>query len=184
MSHLAHILPVHYETRLADRESSPHQALWQLLDAVCDPEIPVVSLWDLGILTHIEMQKNTVIVTITPTYSGCSAMDVMRADIITQLQQHGYSQVEVKTQLAPAWSSTWISPQGREKMQAYGIAPPNPKYCEQQRQIQVAPIRFGVACPHCGSQKTHQISEFGSTACKALHQCNECFEPFDYFKTI
>lgn len=172
----------HYEARLAQRHASAHQAIWNLLDAVCDPEIPVLSLWDLGIITHVEQQANTVHVTITPTYSGCSALDVMRDDIRDTLNANGYAQVEVKTQLAPAWSSTWISPEGRAKLRRYGIAPPNPNYCAQQQAL--APIRFALTCPHCGSRKTHQVSEFGSTACKSLHQCDECQEPFDYFKTI
>lgn len=172
----------HYEDRLKFRQSSAAGNLWDLLDEVCDPEIPALSLWDLGVLADVEQVEDRIVVTITPTYSGCPAMDVMREDIIKVLNTGGYSNVEVKTQLSPAWSSNWLSPQGREKMQQFGIAPPNRSYCQKiQQSLQPD---TGINCPICGSTNTRQVSEFGSTSCKALHQCQDCLEPFDYFKSI
>lgn len=186
-----------YAARLKIREESAYGDIWNLLDEVCDPEIPVVSLWDLGVLSNIEKQNSEndsqdeggtenspeITVTLTPTYSGCSAMDVMRDDILIALTNNGYKNVKVKTQLSPAWSSKWLSPEGRRKMNEFGIAPPNPEYCAQKEYANKN-IPLAIACPHCKSLNTRQISEFGSTACKALHQCNDCLEPFDYFKTI
>jgi len=172
----------HYAERLEKRNNSTSIEIWKMLDQVLDPEIPVLSLWDLGILTNISQQENQVTVTITPTYSGCPAIDVMRDDILDTLNANGLKGAVVETQLAPAWSSTWMSPEGQKKLTAYGIAPPNPIYCARNHNGCNTPP--GVTCPHCQSNKTHQISEFGSTACKALHQCDDCFEPFDYFKTL
>ncbi len=169
-----------YNARLKRREASTERDIWALLDSVCDPEIPVLSLWDLGVLTNIEREQNTLTLTITPTYSGCPAMDVMREDLQEVLQKNGYPDVRFKTKLAPAWSSDWISPEGREKMREYGIAPPDPAYCS----ITHSDCVDSITCPHCGSQHTQQISEFGSTACKALHRCQSCLEPFDYFKSL
>lgn len=182
MSSITPVEQQHYDDRLKYRQSSPEGKLWDLLDDVCDPEIPALSLWDLGVLTDIEQVEDHIVVTITPTYSGCPAMDVMREDIIKALAANDFSNVEVKTQLSPAWSSNWLSPQGREKMQKFGVAPPNPAYCQKIQQSLQADS--GINCPICGSSNTRQVSEFGSTACKALHQCQDCLEPFDYFKTI
>ena len=181
----------HYATRLRNREASDYRDIWDLLDEVSDPEIPVISLWDLGILVGVDKQgakqsddsTETVVVTITPTYSGCSAMDVMKDDIVAALTDKGFQHVKVKTQLFPAWSSNWLSPEGREKMTEYGIAPPNPEYCAQKEKA-TGNISLSIACPHCKSANTRKVSEFGSTACKALYQCNDCLEPFDYFKSI
>ena len=174
----------HYNARLKAREASECSDIWDLLDTVCDPEIPVVSLWDLGVLANVEKHESgEITVTLTPTYSGCSALDVMRDDILIALNNNGYTNAKVKTQLSPAWSSNWLSPEGRKKMNEFGIAPPNPEYCAQ-KECANKNIPLAIACPHCKSINTRQISEFGSTACKALHQCNDCLEPFDYFKTI
>ncbi len=169
--------PALYETRLNHRRASKNKVIWDLLDAVCDPEIPVISLWDLAVLTNIEYNNNTVVVTLTPTYSGCPAMEVMREDIITTLLENNYPQVEIKIQLSPAWSSNALSPEGRNRLRESGITPPDMQ-CGRQSHLE------SIACPKCHGSKTRQISEFGSTACKALYQCQDCLEPFDYFKSI
>lgn len=159
------------------RDHSPLGAVWDLLDQVKDPEIPVLSIWDLGILVGVEQEAETIVVSITPTYSGCPAMDVIRDDIGQALEQGGYVQHRVKLVLSPTWNTGMMSPEGLTRLEQYGIA---------------APLRGGacaagactVNCPHCGSAYTERISEFGSTACKALYQCRDCQEPFDYFKEI
>ncbi len=170
-----------YNDRLKQRETSAEREIWALLDSVSDPEIPALSLWDLGVLSDIAREKEVLTITITPTYSGCPAMDVMREDLQAVLHANGYQNVHFKIKLAPAWSSDWISPEGREKMRQYGIAPPDRSYCSDS--CGGSPT-VSIACPHCGGSNTQQISEFGSTACKALHQCQSCLEPFDYFKSL
>jgi ring-1,2-phenylacetyl-CoA epoxidase subunit PaaD len=156
------------------------KTIWELLEEVKDPELPVLSVIDLGIIRSINQQDKAVEVTITPTYSGCPAMDVIAMQIRMQLRSHGYEPVTIKTALSPAWTTEWMTEAGKEKLTAYGIAPPNPKqqvctpeYFQQEEAVQ---------CPHCKSHRTHRISEFGSTACKSLYQCDDCLEPFDYFK--
>jgi ring-1,2-phenylacetyl-CoA epoxidase subunit PaaD len=150
--------------------------LFELLGSVADPEIPVLSLLDLGVLRDISIDDDRVTVTITPTYAGCPAMTAMRADIESTLAAAGYAQVEVQQKLSPAWSTDWMTQGGREKLRAYGIAPPlQTNRGKQDGQIE---------CPQCGSTDVSRISEFGSTACKALYRCKECLEPFDYFKCI
>jgi len=154
----------------------PH--LWALLDEVTDPEIPVLSLWDIGILKDIKQQDHLVTVVITPTYSGCPAMDVIREDITAALTQHGIAQVTVELELTPAWTTDWMTNKGRNQLRGYGIAPPVDtvdRELTHDSQVQ---------CPHCDSHATRMISEFSSTACKALFQCNDCREPFDLFKHI
>ena len=168
-----------YEARCSRRDSSQTPEIWSLLDQVCDPEIPVLSLWDLGVLTDVEQNESGVVVTITPTYSGCPAMQTMREDIESALRGAGIESFEVRENLSPAWSSDWISPEGRDKLNGYGIAAP--KACASGDN---APFDAEVTCPHCGSADTRLTSEFGSTACKALFQCRDCQEPFDYFKPI
>ena len=151
------------------------------MEEVYDPEVPVLTVLDLGIIRQIELSSNgSPIITITPTYSGCPAMDVISMNIRLKLIEHGYKNTEIKTVLSPAWTTDWMTEKGKEKLKAYGIAPPNPKqmvctpdYFQQEESIQ---------CPHCNSYNTRMISQFGSTACKALYQCNDCQEPFDYFK--
>ncbi len=137
--------------------------------SVADPEIPVLTIEDLGILRDLTLRGDTVEVTITPTYSGCPAMTVIARDIETALAQAGLTQYRVRTTLSPAWTTDWISESGRRKLQEYGIAPP-------QRGTR------HPACPQCGSTETELISAFGSTPCKALHRCLTCREPFDAFK--
>ena len=158
-------------------------AVHAALDQLCDPEIPVVSLREMGILRDVYMSDKGVEVVITPTYSGCPAMEQIHDDILQSLQQLGV-QGQVKTQLAPAWTTDWMSDSAKEKLRAYGIAPPN---CQSTSTSQV--MRFTrrlqddvVACPLCGSTNTTITSAFGSTACKALCKCLNCQEPFDYFK--
>ena len=150
--------------------------LYELLSSVVDPEIPVLTLRDLGVLREISVDGRKITVTITPTYAGCPAMEVMRADIESKLAEAGFQQVTVKQSLSPAWTTDWMSENGREKLRAYGIAPPASKSCGQATGT--------IECPQCGSGDVKLISEFGSTACKALYQCRNCLEPFDYFKCI
>ena len=150
--------------------------LFDLLSSVVDPEIPVLTLEDLGVLRDISVNEGEVVVTITPTYAGCPAMDTMRSDIETTLARAGFQQVNVKTNLSPAWTTDWMSENGRRKLRAYGIAPPLSTSCGQQS--------GSIECPQCESTEVKKISEFGSTACKALYQCKNCLEPFDYFKCI
>jgi len=155
--------------------------LWNILDQVKDPEIPVLSIWDLGILQDVEMNDDDVIVTITSTYSGCPAMDVIGDEIRQALAQAGYGNVTVKRCLSPAWTTDWISAEGRRKLLEFGIAPPAEASCARRESAGDGPM---VPCPLCGSPRTRRVSEFGSTACKALYQCQDCREPFDYFKCI
>jgi ring-1,2-phenylacetyl-CoA epoxidase subunit PaaD len=156
------------------------QELWSILEKVTDPEVPVLSIIDLGIVREIKQQDGgETEVIITPTYSGCPAMDVIRMNIRMILLEHGLENVKISTVLSPAWTTDWMSEAGKEKLQAYGIAPPNPK---QQICDTALFAEEAVQCPHCRSYNTRRISEFGSTACKSLYQCNQCQEPFDYFK--
>lgn len=150
--------------------------LFELLSSVVDPEIPVLTLEDLGVLRDIRVSEGEVKVTITPTYAGCPAMDAMRSDIETTLAKAGFQQVNVRTRLSPAWTTDWMSENGRKKLRAYGIAPPVSTSCGQ--------LPGSIACPQCESTEVKRISEFGSTACKALYRCENCLEPFDYFKCI
>lgn len=149
-----------------------------LLEEVKDPEIPVISIRDLGVLRSIELIGNSVEVTITPTYSGCPAMDMMRAGVEDALRKAGIRDFKVKQVLSPAWTTDWISAEGRRKLLEYGIAPP-PHSADIRALKGKSPA---VACPQCGSTDTELLSRFGSTACKALYQCKACKEPFDQFK--
>lgn len=149
--------------------------------AVTDPEIPVLSLDDLGVVRSVEIGDDGVIeVAITPTYSGCPAMKVMELDLITALEKAGFAHPRIRTVLAPAWTTDWMSAQGRDKLLAYGIAPPSGTASRRALFGEEA----APACPHCGSHQTSKISEFGSTACKAHWHCETCLEPFDAFKCI
>jgi len=149
--------------------------------AVPDPEIPVLTIADLGILRGVEVDGDgRVTVTITPTYSGCPAMDAIRADVVAACAHAGWYDVEVVTVLSPAWTTDWMSETGRRKLTEYGIAPPEPR----GRADRPVLVRLSVRCPQCGSPDTRELSRFGSTACKALHVCNTCREPFDHFKAI
>lgn len=163
---------------------APTPALvWQALDALSDPEIPVVSLREMGILREVHVaEEGCVHVTITPTYSGCPAMSQIHDDIVSAVQALG-APVKVHTQLAPAWTTDWMSDIARQKLNDYGIAPPS--RCNASNSVMQFAHRLhqdAVACPRCGSEDTTETSHFGSTACKALYKCLRCMEPFDYFK--
>ena len=147
------------------------EQVWDWLDQVPDPEIPVISLVDLGIIRDVAWQDDRLVVTVTPTYSGCPATSMINLDIETALRGHGIEELELKRQLSPAWTTEWISDSGREKLRAFGISPPSPG----------ASV---VPCPRCGSENTSLVSQFGSTPCKANYRCKDCLEPFDYFKCI
>ena len=149
-----------------------------VLDEVHDPEIPVLTISDLGILRDVEIVGDLVLVTVTPTYSGCPAMDTIRADIRRVLQERGLA-CEVRTVLAPAWTTEWMTAAGREKLQAYGIAPPRPT---RSGPVDVPLGLRGIRCPQCTSPDVAELSRFGSTSCKSLWRCNTCREPFDHFR--
>ena len=155
------------------------QKIWEILEKVKDPEVPVLSIIDLGIVRSINTSNHQVAVTITPTYSGCPAMDVIQMDIRLKLLEKGYKNIIINQTLSPAWTTDWLTEEGKRKLKAYGIAPPNPKqqFCSPQMFHQEA-----VQCPRCNSLHTEIISRFGSTACKALYRCLDCKEAFDYFK--
>ncbi|MDQ6612925.1 MAG: phenylacetate-CoA oxygenase subunit PaaJ [Gemmatimonadota bacterium] len=153
-----------------------------VLATVPDPEVPAISVVDLGIIRNVVIDGERVRVTVTPTYSGCPAMREIEDDIRSALQQAGVPDVAIDTVYAPAWTTDWMSAEGREKLRAYGIAPPGA--AEQGGLITLTRRAAAVACPFCGSSNTRLQSEFGSTACKAIHVCKECRQPFDEFKAI
>lgn len=160
-------------------------SIWDLMKQIYDPEIPVISIVDLGIVREVQLVQADnadpkVTVTITPTYSGCPAMDVITMNIRMKLLEHGFKNFEVKTILSPAWTTDWMSAEGKQKLSAFGIAPPNPS--QSVCTMDLFQEQEVVQCPHCKSYHTKMISRFGSTACKALYQCIDCSEPFDYFK--
>lgn len=153
------------------------QRAWDLAARVCDPEVPVLTIEDLGILRDVAVDEGHVTVTITPTYSGCPAMATIRDDVTLALTAGGYDDVEVKMTLAPAWTTDWMSEDGKRKLVAYGIAPPT-----GTRPSGPIRLQLGVRCPRCGSLDTREVSRFGSTSCKSLYECRACLEPFDHFK--
>ncbi|WP_106816939.1 1,2-phenylacetyl-CoA epoxidase subunit PaaD [Microbacterium timonense] len=151
---------------------------WEAAAAVADPEVPVLTIEDLGVLREVTVEDDHVTVTITPTYSGCPAMDAIRDDIVLALTAAGFHEVEVRLALAPAWTTDWMTDAGKRKLVDYGIAPPT------GRAAHGGPIRLqlSVRCPRCGSLNTRELARFGSTSCKALYECRACLEPFDHFK--
>jgi ring-1,2-phenylacetyl-CoA epoxidase subunit PaaD len=158
-------------------DAALRQHAFDVAASVVDPEIPVLTIADLGVLRDVTVDEGRVEVTITPTYSGCPAMNMITLEIELALEREGFRDAKVRTVLAPAWTTDWMSQEGRRKLREYGIAPPKP--ASSRRGL------FGkdeVACPQCGSGNTEMLSEFGSTACKALWRCKTCREPFDYFK--
>jgi ring-1,2-phenylacetyl-CoA epoxidase subunit PaaD len=159
--------------------SIAEKRIWKILEKVTDPEIPVLSVVDLGIIREIKV-KDEIEIIITPTYSGCPAMDVIAMNIRMQLLYEGYTNPKIILVLSPAWTTDWMTEQGKQKLKEYGIAPPNPK--QQVCSEKLFAADEAVQCPHCDSHHTHRVSEFGSTACKALYVCDDCKEPFDYFK--
>lgn len=151
-----------------------------ILESVSDPEIPVLSIMDMGVVREVEVQERDVFIKITPTYSGCPAMDTIADDIKAAFAKEGY-QAKVKLILAPAWSTDWITERGRKALEAYGIAAPLSEEADKEALLGNKKV---VKCPQCGSTHTRLVSQFGSTACKALFQCEACHEPFDYFKCL
>lgn len=173
------------QTPADDDKTSEHddaalrQRAWAAAAAVCDPEIPVLTIADLGVLRDVRIQDGVVEAIITPTYSGCPAMQMIALEIEIALERAGFAAPKITTVLSPAWTTDWMTESGRIKLRDYGIAPP---VGQAGRRALFGEQR--VACPHCGSATTTRISEFGSTACKALYRCDACAEPFDYFKCI
>lgn len=162
-------------------ETSEDQ-IWKWLDEVPDPEIPVISVVELGVVRKVELEPDGVTVFITPTYSGCPAMNVFEQDIKKKLSDKGFSNVVLRTVWSPPWTTDWISDEALEKLRKYGIAPPVKGSADKG-------VLFGsgpkiVTCPQCGSEHTEMVSMFGSTACKAIYSCKQCLEPFEYFKCI
>lgn len=161
-------------------EQETIQKAAKLLESVTDPEVPVLTVTDLGIIRELRMAGDGFLeVVITPTYSGCPAMGVIEVNIRAALQEGGFDRVRVISVLSPAWTTEWLSAEGRRKLLEYGIAPPAEPSLDKKALLGE---RRALACPHCGSSDTEMISSFGSTACKALFKCRECLEPFDYFK--
>jgi ring-1,2-phenylacetyl-CoA epoxidase subunit PaaD len=180
---------------VASAQSPPAlEAVWRALDAVPDPEIPVVSVLGLGIVRSVEWDAGdppTLVVKVTPTYSGCPATEVIMASIRDALTAVGVSRLRLETQLAPAWTTAWITPEAARRLREYGIAPPvasggaGPALAAPVDVAGISPLRrpeVVVPCPRCGSERTRLVSQFGSTACKAQYRCDDCLEPFDYFK--
>jgi ring-1,2-phenylacetyl-CoA epoxidase subunit PaaD len=157
-----------------------NQSIWSLLEDIKDPEIPVLSNVDLGIVRDVAVNDEQVTITITPTYTGCPAMDMIAASIKMELMAKGFRDVKVESIISPAWTTDWMTEKGKQQLKEYGIAPPNPR--QQVCNDKLFAPDEAVQCPHCDSWHTRRISEFGSTACKALYQCIDCQEPFDYFK--
>jgi len=159
------------------------ELIYSWLEQIADPEIPVLSILDLGIVRDIQVTNESVDVVITPTYSGCPAMDAIAFEIRMKFLEHGVKNLNLSQLLSPAWTTDWMTAAGKEKLRAYGIAPPQRMTSNQSMRLQSLldedPV---VPCPQCQSADTREISRFGSTACKALYQCNDCKEPFDYFK--
>lgn len=160
--------------------STTEQQVWDLLENVHDPEVPVLSVIDLGVVRAVSVNDQNAEVTITPTYSGCPAMNVIEIEIKAILQEHGFHPT-VNTILSPAWTTDWLSENGKAKLKEYGIAPPIGSSIDNTELFQTGKK---VPCPQCDSQNTKMTSQFGSTACKSLYKCLDCLEPFDYFKCL
>lgn len=159
---------------------------WAVAATVTDPELPMLTLADLGVLRDVREEDGTVVVSITPTYTGCPALDTMRADLLRTLRDAGHRDVVVRTVLHPPWSTDWISEAGRRRLAAAGIAPPGPapRRAPGPIPLDLAPTRRAVRCPRCGSPDTEETSRFGATACRALRRCRACQEPFEHVKEI
>jgi ring-1,2-phenylacetyl-CoA epoxidase subunit PaaD len=176
---------------MVEAATAPEQAwvdaIWKALAAITDPEIPVVSVVELGIVRSVEWQGDELIVAVTPTYSGCPATEMIAADIERALAASGVAKYRIETRLAPAWTTDWIAPAARERLARFGITPPGPRPPDEPRAIDASALSRRqpaptVACPRCGSERTTELSRFGSTPCKAQYRCEACLEPFDYFK--
>ncbi len=162
------------------------EAILEILTEVKDPELPVIDIVELGIVRDVTLEGDRVRIDVTPTYSGCPAMEVIEREIVETLNSRGFSDVTVRSVFSPPWTTDWISEKTKEKLREYGIAPPS-RAAEGGTAEQLVTIRRErptVECPYCGSSNTEEKSEFGSTACKAIHYCNSCHQPFDYFKSF
>ncbi len=161
------------------------EAVTDVLASVTDPEIPVITIADLGILRGVDVDGGRITVTITPTYSGCPAMAAIETDVRAALAHRGWSDVTVRAVLSPAWTTDWMTEDGRRKLREFGIAPPSPRTAGPVL-VRLGPrprtVQPDVSCPHCGSAQTEELTRFASTSCKALWRCRSCREPFDYFK--
>ena len=157
-------------------------AIWAALAAIPDPEIPVISLVELGVVRDVAWRDDQLVVTLTPTYSGCPATEVIAADVAAALAAAGIVGAQIETRLSPPWTTDWIAPAAKTRLAEYGIAPPGARGAVQVIDIGGLRRREAVACPRCGSTRTRELSRFGSTPCKAQHRCEDCLEPFDYFK--
>ncbi|MBO0661721.1 phenylacetate-CoA oxygenase subunit PaaJ [Jiella sp. MQZ9-1] len=165
------------------------EEVWRWLSDVPDPEIPIISLTELGIIRDVEWRDDELVVTVTPTYSGCPATSIINVDIERALVEKGLENVRLERELSPAWTTDWITTEGREKLRSYGIAPPIDGTAANgvlMKRIDRLSGRsnLSIACPRCGSTNTEKVSQFGSTPCKASYRCSDCLEPFDYFKCI
>ena len=185
------------ERRNAAKGNTAREKAWAVAATVCDPEIPVLTIADLGILRDVQVSTEpsaddggmvpAVQVIITPTYSGCPAMDAIRDDLTTAFHRAGYPSVRVELVLSPAWTTDWMSADGKAKLEQYGIAPPSGRTAVDGKAVRHAgPVRLALAgkCPQCSSLNTKELTRFGSTSCKALYVCQDCKEPFDYFKVL
>lgn len=151
---------------------------WQVAASVVDPEVPVLTIEDLGVLREVQVAGDRVTVTITPTYSGCPAVEAIRDELVMALTASGFDEVDIELTLSPAWTTDWMSEEGKRKLSAYGIAPPTGRAAHGGP----VPLTLAVRCPQCGSLDTRELSRFGSTACKAMYECRACLEPFDHFR--
>jgi len=165
---------------VAANETAERERAWRAAASVVDPEIPVLTIEDLGVLRSVDVVDGRADVVITPTYSGCPAMDAISDDVASALAGAGFDDVRVTLALAPAWTTDWMSAAGKQKLQKFGIAPPT----GHSRANGPVRLSLAVKCPHCSSLNTRELSRFGSTSCKALYECRDCLEPFDYFKVL
>jgi len=173
-------------TREAATPATIVVAAWRVAETVVDPELPMLTLADLGVLREITLEDQRIVVSLTPTYSGCPAMHEMRRDVHERLSAAGLGPVEVRTVLSPAWSTDWITPEGRRKLAAAGIAPPQaaPARSAGPIPLTLSPAPPAVSCPACGSGNTHRTAAFSGTACKDLFRCGDCAEPFEHINEI
>ncbi len=155
--------------------------VWKVLEQIPDPEIPVISITELGVVRDVKIEGSAIAIKITPTYSGCPATNVFEQDIKTEMEKLGFEQVNISFQYSPAWTTDWLSEEAREKLRDFGIAPPEGTTKDKKFLLGEDPT---VKCPQCKSTNTVMTSQFGSTACKSLYKCQDCLEPFDYFKCI
>ncbi len=168
--------------RVADASRPTIAAVWAALASIPDPEIPVISLVELGVIRDVAWRGDELVVTLTPTYSGCPATEVIAADVAAALADAGIVGARLETRLSPAWTTDWIAPAAKARLAEYGIAPPGLRAAVQTIDIAGLRRREPVPCPRCGSTHTRELSRFGATPCKAQHRCDDCLEPFDYFK--